>query len=137
MQILALPLIYRDPVWFLHASVYLSMKEGWAPHPDPTCAPAQLDTANAQDLAFPLLLAHLHSLHPSSLRALHARMDTNWSFSLMRQLGPPRSSRKHLEPEGPKLSLPDLPQALTPACLITEWLFRVDDTWPCARGPPM
>lgn len=70
MQILALPLIYRDPVWFLRASVYLSMKEGWAPHPDPTCAPAQLDTANAQDLAFPLLLAHLHSLHPSSLRAL-------------------------------------------------------------------
>lgn len=33
MQILALPLIHRDPVWFLCASVYLSMKEGWAPCP--------------------------------------------------------------------------------------------------------
>ena len=37
MQILALPLIYRDPVWFLRASVYLSMKEGWAPHRPHMC----------------------------------------------------------------------------------------------------
>lgn len=78
MQILALPLIHHDPVWFLCASVYLSISlpEGWAPHPDPTCVPAQLDTANAQDLAFPLLLAHLCSHHPSLWGLNHARMDT-------------------------------------------------------------
>lgn len=37
-------------------------------------------------------------------------MDTKWLFSLMRRLGPPGSSRKQLEPEGPKLSLPGLPR---------------------------
>lgn len=52
-------------------------------------------------------------------------------------LGPSGNSREQLEPEGPELSLPGLPQARTPVCLIPEWHFRVDDTWPCARGQPV
>lgn len=57
-----------------------------------------------------LRIWHFPCFSNTSIPTNHARMDTKWSFSLMRRFGPPGSSQKQLEPEGPKLSLPGLPR---------------------------
>lgn len=142
-ETLALP-VFHDLVWFLCASISLSIKVGWDRSTCHLGAPAFLASVSTQRamsallsrmLGPSLLPAHPVSTIPSCLGthqcqdgqelvvmpgerawAPHGAPDSGWSHKVLR------------------MSLLGLHLAWTPECLITESHFRVDHTWPCARG---